>query len=462
MYFDPMELDEIFHYYAGSSDMDALEDVLKLAETLHPTELVTISLQAEYALMDDRPEECMTLLESVFMEDNLLHLMLRSGALARLGRVTEAISWAERAMEFDDPMVAYDLGVGFLNAGQYSIAIRYYRRCLEAVPDDLRAMLGLLFCLNRVGKAEEVLQCADRALEVDSFCLEAWLAKSGIYMDKEQWKEAEECCDYAMAINPENADSMVMKAQCCLHTERIDEAYQYGQEAAEHADYEQRANIYLFLARLDHERDRTEQAVEWGWKALMTSPDDWELVERVAFFFADAKEAEIASALLADLIRAEGEDATAYQLSVLADQYTQLGRVEDAIAVFERLTREFPTAASYTMMGGAFMGMGRFRKAYSALQHACKLEYIWQTNVLLTLCAHELGWHKAMMDHFTVAYCVDADEACKLLHAIGPQVMEELEKRGIYEYANTWCNNNMRDQVQKGRRQNEDSKNKFI
>lgn len=438
LYFDPVELDEIFHYYAEENDWDGMDAVMKLTKELHPTDFVTVTLEAEYALNSDQPAKCLELLEPIFSDDNPLHHILRSGALAKLNRVTEAISYAERAMEFDDPYIAYDLGLGFMNADQFSVALRYYSRCLDRRPDDVRSIIGILYCLGHTGSAEEVLRYADRALEIDSFCIEAWIAKGGVLMEEEKWAEAEECYDYALAIHPDHPDCLVMKSRCCMRLNRPIEAMQMAQEAAEHADNEQQANIYLYIAEMKSASQQQKEAVDYVWKAVMANPDDVDLMERAAVCFADYSEPDACVTILEGLLQQEGDNVSPYMVSLLCEQYTHMGRALDAIALYERLIDKYPSASVYTMMAGAYISISKFRKAYKMLQKANEDEIIWQTYILMTVCAHELGWKTAMVDNYIMAHCLSATDAKGMLKTVSPQLAEQFEKDHVFEEAEKW------------------------
>ena len=158
LYFDPVELEDIFHYYSEEGWLDKEEEVLQLARTLHPNDFVTETLAAEYALNMDDPNECLKHLKPIFDEENIMHCILMSGALAQRGELTRAIDYGEMALEGDDPLIAYDIGLGFMNANQPTLALRYYDRCLKAYPDDLRTLQGTLYCLNQVGTSEEMIR----------------------------------------------------------------------------------------------------------------------------------------------------------------------------------------------------------------------------------------------------------------------------------------------------------------
>ena len=343
LYFDPVELEDIFHYYAEDGRTDKEEEVLRLARELHPDDFVTGTLEAEFALNMDDADACLKYLEPIFDEDNIMHCILKSGALAQKGNLPEAIDYGEMALEGDDPLIAYDVGLGFMNANQPTVALRYYSRCLEAYPEDLRTLLGILYCLNQVGTPEEVIRYADRALEVDSFSVEAWLAKGNALGEQGKWKEAEECCDYAMAIQPENGDCILMKVNCCVQQHRNDEALHFAEEAASRVYNEAKANVLLLAAHLYSEKNRMEDAKKAIWEAVEACPLDREIISRAIYAFIDCGNSAAAIVLLMDRMNREGEKTDPQFLMLLGEQYTQIGNYQDALEPYELLVKVAPS-----------------------------------------------------------------------------------------------------------------------
>ena len=363
-----------------------------------------------------------------------MYCILKSGALALKGDVTGAIEYGEKALEGDDPLIAYDVGLGFMNANQPTIALRYFDRCLEAFPNDLRTLQGILYCLNLVGTVEEIIRYADRALEVDSYCVEAWLAKGNALGEQGKWKEAEECCDYAMAIQPENGDCILMKVNCCVQQNRYDEALEFAVEASKRVFGEAKAQVLLLAAHLYAEKQKLDEAVECVWKAVEACPTDKELMTRAAVAFSDYGASREAIALLEDRVgKMEGEELEdmAYLLSLLGEQYTKLGSYEAAAEVYEKLVRLQPSAATWTLLAGTYMSLNKFRKAYQLLQKANAEDPIWQTYVLASVCAHESGWETAAATNYRQATQYSAKGARELLKALSPLLVEEYEKEGI-------------------------------
>jgi len=434
-YFDPVELDEIFHYYAETEQDGLLPEIIQLANTLHPGDLVTATIDAEYSLNMGEPKECLKKLEPVFSEDNLLHCILKSGALARLGDLSGAIDYAEKAVADGEPLVAYDIGLGFMNADQPTLALRYFSQCLDKYPDDLRTIVSMMLCLSQVGTPEEVMKYVEKALELDSFCQDAWITKGRLLYDKEQWKEAEECFDYSLAINPDDTDSLVMKANCCLRQERVDDAMHAVLEVANRLSYGSNvAELYLLAAHIQHVQKKLKEARDFAWKAIQADPTNIDVMERAAIAFTELDAPEDAISIIESILQ-RGRKVSTYLLVTLGEQYTKRQYFQEAIDAYQMALEQEPSAPVYAMQAGVYMSMRHYRKAYRALQKANEHEVMWQAYLLMAICAYYQGWETAMFDNYLLAHCLDAEHSKELMQLLDSEVDEHFTKARLYEKA---------------------------
>jgi len=264
------------------------------------------------------------------------------------------------------------------------------------------------------------------------------LAKGNALGESGKWKEAEECCDYAMAIQPDNGDCIIMKTNCCIQQNRPDEALQFAVEAAKRVYGDQKANVLLLAAHLYGEKNKLDEAVEAVWEAVEACPLDKEFVTRAAVAFADLGAPNAAIVLLEERFRKEGEKMDQYLLSLLGEQYTRLGQYEAALKPYEALVKAAPSPASWTLLAGTYMSLYKFRKAYMLLQKANAEETMWQTYVLTAVCAHEMGWETAAANHYIIAHQFSAQGARELLNALSPLLVESFEEKKIFEQAEQW------------------------
>lgn len=429
-YFDPVELDDIFHTYAEESNFARLQEVLQRAKELHPEDLSTIAMEAEYALNLGDARECLTLLDTHFDDDNPFFCILKAGALAKLGQTKEAVALAEKAVERgDDPMIPYDIGVGFMNAEEPTIALRYFMRSHEYLPDDLRTLLGILYCLNQVGEKQDILHFANLALEIDSFCLEAWMAKGGALMDTERYDEAIECYDYAIAIQQDWADPYMMKANCLVQTNKHDEALACGREALAYAEGEQKAHIHLMLMGLYQIKEDAANATEHAIAALECAPTLPEVLQNAIHTLVELDCNDYAIPFLEQQYREGSRDINL--LTILAEAYGKTGQFRRSIDIYKELYELTKKPSICALIGAGELSAGNFNQAYQQFQKAMEGEPLVHTAVFMTVCAHEMGWDTAAEDNFIIAYCMNKEKAIELVQIISEDLFHWLKSHRV-------------------------------
>lgn len=432
-YFDPVELDEIFHTYAEESNFARLQEVLQRAKELHPEDLGTIAMEAEYALNLGDARECLALLDANFDEENPFFCILKAGALAKLGQTKEAIAMAEKAEQGDDPMIPYDLGIGFMNAEEPTIALRYFYRAHENAPSDLRTLLGILYCLNQVGDKESILHYANLTLEIDSFSLEAWMAKGGALTELERYQEAIECYDYAIAIQQDFADPYVLKANCLAQIDQMDEALNVSSEALAYAEGEQKAHIHLMQMSIYQLQNDKPKAIEHAISALEHGATQPDILQRAILALVELDCTDYAIPFMEQQYQEGSRDITL--LSLLAESYGKNGQFSRSIALYEELYKLTKKSSICALIAASEMSAGEYNKAYLHFKKAMEGEPMIHTAVFMSVCAHELNWHTAMEDNFIIAYCMDKNKAIDLIQVISDDVYQTLKKNKVIEHA---------------------------
>ena len=208
VYLDPIEIDQIFRYYADRNQVDKLEEILRLGLNLHPDDPTIMQLDAEYTLMTNDGESALKKIDAIFQDNNTFLCILRSAALAMLGRKTEAMEMADLALTDENPneYVAYDIALGFMNAGDFITALHFYEHSLKNHPDDVRTLSGMLYCHEQMTHLEDTMPIAEKILAADPFNYDAWMAKGNYLSSNKRYTEAIDAYDYAAAIAPEEFD----------------------------------------------------------------------------------------------------------------------------------------------------------------------------------------------------------------------------------------------------------------
>lgn len=431
VYLDPVEIDDVYHYYAEVGDLEKVEDLLHLGQRLHPEDPMILQMDAEYTLNMGDTAEALVKLDRIFQEENPFHCILKSAALAKLGKKAEALALAEMALIDEDPkeFVSYDLGLGFMNAEDFTTAIHYYRRSLQRHPDDVKTMSGLLFCYIQTGEHARVAELAEAILQLDPFNFDAWMAKGNCLGEKELYAEAIDAYDYASAIAPDEPDALVMKARCLDATDQHEEAIQTLHEATEKAEGDQKSAIYIVLAGLLHEQKRDDEARDACWQSVEVMPRDPVAIIRAGFTFQDIGSTQEACTLLEMGNELQPGDLSV--MSPLAELYGAQERYTEAAALYEKICEIAPSAGAYALWGGTMMSLNKFQKAYNLLKKANTYDELWQTYVLMSVCDAEMKHYKKMEEDFRYAYALCPDAAPQLLKGLHPDIAKQMEDNGF-------------------------------
>ena len=430
MYFDPVELDEIFHYYVEEGPAESVNEVLSLAKELHPDDIIVRQMEAEFMLNNDDAAGSLQLLDSIFDDTMPYHCILRSAALAKLNRMAEAMEMARLAADGEEPSdyISYDLGLGFMNAEEYPLALRYYNRSLEFHPDDVKTLSGILYCKVQMGVLDGVEEIADHIIRLDPFHYEAWMAKGNCYAAAKKFKEAYDAFDYAIAVSPDEPDAYVNKAHAKETEDDKAEALELMKEAVAKSVGEQNSSLQIMIACLYHALGDKENALNAVWKSTESVPVSVSVLLRAAYAFVDM---EAWSEAITMLKTADGLQPDSLEiLNMLAESYNNNNMYEEAAATYARLSGIGDSAAVYALWGSCLMSLGNFSEAYKVFGKANKLDPMWQTYVLMATCDIELSHFKRMEDDMRMAYALSPEESVALMEKISPDMVKQMRENG--------------------------------
>jgi adenylate cyclase len=103
------------------------------------------------------------------------------------------LEYATMAIERDDdqPWGHWALAGYYMYGGQHDRAISEFQKALELNPNDADVLTDFGWCLSYVGRAEEGLELAQKAMRINPRYPEYWMMQLGqIYFDARQYQEA--------------------------------------------------------------------------------------------------------------------------------------------------------------------------------------------------------------------------------------------------------------------------------
>lgn len=446
IYLDPIEIDEIFHYYAEQNDINKMIPLVELAKRLHPTSEMVLAAEAELALNLNDFEGCLRILTPIFDDQQMFHFVLRSACYAGLQERDKALEDARMAMQLAESdtrqmraFVAYDLGLGFSNAFMHEDAVSFLLSSEELDPNDLRNLSCLANSYKGMGELQQALRYADRCLEVDPYYLDAWVMKAGIYFDQNEVDKAIDCYDYALAIDPDNVDIKVFKAITLGRAQRYEEARYLLLEVQDKvSEPAQLSDLSIMLGRIALEADHDKQvACEYAWKSIRANALESLVIARAAAMMDEMEMLDDAVAAYKQAYALDNNDEQV--LSHLADVCMRAGRTEDAHRYYQILYDKRPTMQNSVLWAIALMGMDKVAVALHVLQEMSERERLvpWHVFAIMAICAFQMSEIALSKDYARIAYDRAPESTISLFQTMQPEFYDYLKKHRAFSRWNS-------------------------
>lgn len=442
----------------SSNDLDALAEVLQDlndAEALFRMgtriALIIASEQEvehqQQGLKEHQQQGLNWFEQAIRLQPDFFEVWLNKGVvLVKLGRTEEALDAYERALRINP-----DYPKPWNNKGAVLVELKRYEEALDALEEALRlqpkyqqAWSNKSLALMHLGRYQEALDTVDRALELWSDDYRPWYNKAAILFRLERHEEAVDCVEHALQFKPDSLDAWPLKARALLTLRRYQEALEaYERLLAldpENAEAMVARGVVLTqLGRDDEALDaydhaltiRSNDVMAWGLKGLLLArlhryQDAIASLNRA--LDADSGQAKLwaTKSMVALELRLPtvALDAAEHTLHLDASDYEAwnnkgkalalVGRLEEAVAVYERSLSLQVTALTLTNMGVVLVGLGRVDEALAA----------WDRALQLRPDSHE-AWSNKSMALKQLGRYQEALEACGIAIYLMPDSLED-------------------------------------
>ena len=269
-YFDVFELEGIIDYFLEDGDFMLAHKALTFGLQIHPKALSLQIRHAQLLLNDDKPDECLNLLDFIEkIENNSPELYLTKGAaynmkgevnkainafehalkmpiedldetlynigisFGQMGENYLAIKYLEKAHDYNplNEIVLYELGYYYDRDSQFEKSIEYYNKYLDIDPFNHSVWYNIGITYNRMGKFDKAIEAYDYALAINENFLHSHFNKANALANNNQYEEAITCYREYLLLDNKNDDAYCYLAECCLNTDRYDEALENYQKA---------------------------------------------------------------------------------------------------------------------------------------------------------------------------------------------------------------------------------------
>ena len=297
-YMDADDLADIADYYHYEGRMEEAADAINLAMQLNPNAVGPLLYKAREAmsLQDfDKAREYAARIESL---DGPEYLFLKGEILICEGKSNEADEvFREHFREVppDEHIdFVYDVANLFSEYQQHDKAFEWMARSQGDDSDDFKELMArTLFGLGKYKDSERIF---NELLDHDPYSNRYWNSLASAQFMNEDYSASITSSEYAIAIDPEDADSILSKANGLYRLENYEEALKYFErynekEKDDEFGYLHQGTSLIYLGRYAEAITRLEKAAEIAPADSQYLP---EIYQELAFAYSEQKLPETA------------------------------------------------------------------------------------------------------------------------------------------------------------------------
>ncbi|MEG1860162.1 MAG: hypothetical protein RRY07_00310 [Bacteroidaceae bacterium] len=269
-YFDADVLIDILEYYSQNMMNKEAHSCAEYALKLYPdnTDALVYMARERMQLADlDGARKLEAKISDVSdSEVKFLHAEI----LLTEGKVEEAQQFLQE--QFNDenqvePMNYYDIATIFRDFEQYKIAIDWINKFYTNEKLELFYNNQLKAdCLTMLGNTNESIPLLNALLDEQPYDAFSWELLAQAQISEGNLNDAIDCCDFAIAINPDELVAIRLKALCFYKLENFNKAIELFL-SLNTPDYEEKEELFLQIAMCYEGLGNMEETISWLEKA---------------------------------------------------------------------------------------------------------------------------------------------------------------------------------------------------
>lgn len=302
VFLDAEELAEIADYYQWQGQADEAEKAIRHALSLSPGAIAPLTYRIHEALWKGDVEAAKGYLSQIVEKDDPDYIYDRAEIMIAEERIDEADHYLREQLktvpqdEYQDYVV--DVANIYSDYGVNEKAMEWLSRAKHEDSADFKELIArTLFGLGKYKESEKLF---DELIDRDPFQKRYWTALASAQFMNEDYSNSIQSSEYAIAIDPDDPEGLMAKANGLYRLGNYEEALEYFTRYVERVPDDefarmQQGTCLLNMERYDEAIDMLEQSLE------LASPDSPylpDIYQELSFAYADKGDADKALACL--------------------------------------------------------------------------------------------------------------------------------------------------------------------
>jgi tetratricopeptide (TPR) repeat protein len=297
-YIDADDLADIADYYHYEGRLDEAADAIELALKFNPDAIGPLLYKAREALSLSNFGIARDYAERIRIIDNMEYLYLLGEILICEGKTEKADElFRKQFLELppDEQMdYVYDVANLFAEYNDYNKSFEWMARSQGDDSDDFKELMART--LFGIGKYEDSSRLFNELLDHNPYSKIYWNALANAQFMSEDYSASIASSEYAIAIDPNDAESILTKANGLYHLENFEEALSYFEKYSEKNNSDEfgflhQGTCLINLGRYDEAISRLLIAEEVAPSDSQYLP---EIYQELAFAYSELKQPETA------------------------------------------------------------------------------------------------------------------------------------------------------------------------
>jgi len=396
IFMDAEELSEIADYYQMNNRPDDADDAITLALSLSPGAIAPLTYKIHEALSNGDTDEAERYFMQIIETDAPDYVYDRAEILLAKGLVDDADAYLREQLRDVPPEEYQDYVIDVANIFQdYNLNDKAMEWMVRARQEDTPAFKELMArTLLGLGKYDDSIRLFNELIDTDPFSANYWKALASAQFMNQDYRNAVQSSEYAIAIDPDDPEGLISKA---------DSLYQL-------ADYEGALDFYRRYSNIVADDDysllhqgtclinlgHNSLAIDTLRQALHCAPPDsrllCDILQELAFAYSENGDTAKALATLDDTLTLDCDHV--YILVIRGHVMLTAGRLAEAEHCFRQaiVSSDNPSQTLFRIIISVYdnkyveTAYTLFKKYFHIIGDDCNEGYAY-----MALCCHDLA-----------------------------------------------------------------------
>ena len=438
-FMDADDLVDIADFYNQSGESDKALNVIEYALQLYPNATLPNVFMAREALMCNDFKAAHEYASQIAEQDDPDYHYLKAEIMIAEGHINEADHYLRDYGMTVDTDEYQDFIKDCANLYiDYGISDKAYEWMMRSKGDNSNDFKELMArTLFGLGKFKDSERLFNELIDKDPYSTRYWKALAGVQLMNEDYSNAVTSSEYAIAIDPNDPESIISKANALMHLENYEEAEKYYRRYTEIEPSDETGLFHLAMSliyqgKCEEAKEKLIQAEE------ISEPDSpilLHIYQELAFCYSSLKEPQKALETIDKTIPLTDDQNNI--LVIKGHILLANGFVEDAERIWKKAIANSNYSPAIMLRIIVSLYDNHFVKpCYQMLKQFCEVyekneEYSTEGYSYLALCCHDLGYKDEFLQYLQKAIARNPHEAKMVLGFLFPQ---DTEVNDYYDY----------------------------